>query len=212
MITYRAMLDVPRELAQHLSRPLHIERRQRGTRKNSRALTCFRQAVLGLRWFRQNVEVTALARDHGISRATGYRYVDEVIEVLANQAPDLHEALQKAKADGLAHVVLDGKIFSIDRCDEKPTNVKGKQVDLWCSGKAREHGGNIQAVMEPNGFPLWVADVEPGSVHDLTVAREHVLGALYWAASQLELPTLSDGGPEAGDWVCRCRRRNVVPG
>ena len=35
--------------------------------------------------------------------------------------------------------------------------------------------------MEPDGFPLWVADVEPGSVHDLTVAREHVLGALYWA-------------------------------
>lgn len=90
------MLDVPRELAQHLSRLLHIERRRRSTRKNNRALTCFRQAVLGLRWFRQNVEVTALARDHGISRATGYRYLDEVIEVLANQAPDLHEALQKA--------------------------------------------------------------------------------------------------------------------
>jgi hypothetical protein len=120
VITYRAMLDVPRELAQYPSRLLHIERRRRGTRKNSRALTCFRQAVLGLRWFRQNVEVTALARDHGISRATGYRYLDEVIEVLANQAPDLHEALQKAKADGLAYVVLDGKIFSTDRCDEKP--------------------------------------------------------------------------------------------
>ena len=201
MITYRAMLDVPRELAQHLSRLLHIERRRRGTRKNSRALTCFRQAVLGLRWFRQNVEVTALARDHGISRATGYRYLDEVIEVLANQAPDLHEALQKAKADGLAYVVLDGKIFSTDRCDEKTTSVKGKQVDLWYSGKAHEHGGNIQAVMEPDGFPLWVADVEPGSVHDLTVAREHVLGALYWAASQLELPTLSDGGYE-GAGLC----------
>ena len=100
MIAYRAMLDVPRELAQYLSRLLHTERRQRGTRKNSRALTCFRQAVLGLRWFRQNVEVTALARDHGISRATGYRYLDEVIDVLADQAPDLHEALEKAKADG----------------------------------------------------------------------------------------------------------------
>jgi hypothetical protein len=75
-------------------------------------------------------------------------------------------------------VVLDGKIFSTDRCDEKTTSVKGKQVDLWCSGKAHEHGGNIQTVMEPDGFPLWVADVEPGSVHDL------------------ELPTLSDGGYE----------------
>jgi hypothetical protein len=60
-------------------------------------LTCFRQAVLGLRWFRQNTGIPALARDHDISRATGYRYLDKVITVLANQAPDLHDALQRAK-------------------------------------------------------------------------------------------------------------------
>jgi hypothetical protein len=41
-----------------------------------------------------------------------------------------------------------------------------------------------------------VADVAPGSIHDLTVARKHVLGALYWAAAHLDLPTLSDGGYE----------------
>jgi hypothetical protein len=194
VIAYRAMLDVPRELAQYVSRLLHAERRRRGTRRNSRALTCFRQAVLGLRWFRQNAEVTALARDHGVSRATGYRYLDEVIDVLADQAPDLHDALAKAKADGLAYVILDGKIFSADRCSEKILSVKGKQIDLWYSGKAREPGGNIQALSGPDGLPRWVADVEPGSVHDLTVAREHVLGALYWAYSQLDLPALADGG------------------
>lgn len=196
MIAYRAMLDVPRELAQYVSRLLQAERRRRGTRRDSRALTCFRQAVLGLRWFRQNAEVTALARDHGVSRATGYRYLDEVIDVLADQAPDLHEALEKAKADGLAYVILDGKIFSADRCSEKTLSVKGKQIDLWYSGKAHEPGGNVQALSGPDGFPRWVADVEPGSTHDLTVAREHVLGALYWAYSQLDLPALADGGYE----------------
>jgi hypothetical protein len=67
VIAYRAMLDVPRELAQYVRRLLHADRRRRGTRKNSRALTCFRQAVLGLRWFRQDVEVTALARDTATS-------------------------------------------------------------------------------------------------------------------------------------------------
>lgn len=36
----------------------------------------------------------------------------------------------------------------------------------------------------------------PGSMHDLTVAREHVLDALYWAASHLDLPTLADPGYE----------------
>lgn len=194
MIAYGAMLDVSRELAWRVSRLLQAERRRRGTRKNSRALTCFRQAVLGLRWFRQNADVTALGRDHGVSRATAYRYVDEVIDVLADLAPDLHEALEQAKADGLAYVILDGKIFSTDRCSEKTLSVKGKQIDLWYSGKAHEHGGNVQALSGPDGFPLWVADVEPGSMHDLTVAREHVLGALYWAASHLDLPTLADGG------------------
>lgn len=79
-----------------------------------------------------------MARDHGISRATGYRHLGEIIEVLAERAPDLQQALEKAKADGLAY--------------------------------AHEHDGNIQALTEPDGFPLWVADVEPGSVYDLTVA------------------------------------------
>ncbi|WP_027942519.1 transposase family protein [Amycolatopsis taiwanensis] len=194
MISYRATLDVPRELAQYLGRLLHAERRRRGTRKTTRALTCFRQAVLGLRWFRQDVDVTSLARDHGISRATGYRYLDEVITVLADQAPDLHEALRKAKDDGMTHLILDGKLFSTDRCGEQTTSVKGEQIDAWYSGKAHEHGGNIQALSAPTGFPLWVSDVEPGSAHDLTTAQDHVLGALYWAASQLDLPTLADGG------------------
>jgi DDE superfamily endonuclease len=194
VISYRAMLDVPRELAQYVSGLLHAERRRRGTRKGSRALTCFRQAVLGLRWFRQNADITALAGDHGVSRATGYRYVDEVIAVLSDQAPDLHEALRRAKDEGMTYVILDGKIFSSDRCGETTISVKGEQIDAWYSGKAREPGGNVQALSAPDGFPLWISDVEPGAVHDLTAARRHVLGALYWAASQLDLPTLADAG------------------
>jgi hypothetical protein len=194
VITYRATLDVPRELAQYLGRLLAAERRRRGTRTTTRALTCFHQAVLGLRWFRHHDDVTTLARDHGISRATGYRYLDEVITVLADQAPDLHDALRQARDDGLTHLILDGKVFSADRCGEQTTSAKGSQIDVWYSGKAHEHGGNIQALSAPTGFPLWVSDVEPGSIHDLTAAREHVLAALYWAASQLHLPTLADGG------------------
>jgi len=39
----------------------------------------------------------ALARDHGVSRATAYRYRDEVIDVLAAEAPGLHEALERGQ-------------------------------------------------------------------------------------------------------------------
>jgi hypothetical protein len=135
--------------------------------------------VFGLRRFRDNRDIPALARDYGISRATGYRYLDEVVSVLAAEAPDLHDALQRAKDDGATHLVLDGKLFPCDRLGEKTTSKTGNQIDLWYSGKAHEPGGNVQALSAPDGFPLWVSEVEPGSVHDLTAAREHVLGALY---------------------------------
>jgi hypothetical protein len=193
VITYRATLDVPRELVHHLSTLLAAERRRLGTRTGSRALSCFAQAVMGLRWFREGTDRAALGRDHGVSRATAYRYIDEVIGVLAEQAPDLHQALRRATDEGLTHVILDGTVIATDRCREKTISVKGEPIDVWYSGKARHHGGNIQALSAPHGLPLWVSDVEPGSVHDLVAAREHVLGALYKAAAN-GLPTLADSG------------------
>jgi hypothetical protein len=195
VIAYRATLDVPGELVHFVAKLLRAERRHRGTPRGSRALSCFWQAVLGLRWFRDRTTPDALARDHGISRATAYRYRDEVIDVLADQAPDLREALERAQEEGFAHVILDGKIIPCDRCKEPALSVKGEVIDLWYSGKAHSHGGNIQAVLAPDGFPLWVSGVEPGSVHDITAARVHALPALYRAAAR-GLATLADPGYE----------------
>jgi hypothetical protein len=195
VIAYRATLDVPRELAQFTARMLLAERRRRGTPRGSRALTCFWQAVLGLRWFRDRTTAEALARDHGISRATAYRYLDEVIIVLAERAPELGQALERAKDEGYSHVILDGKIIACDRCKEPAISAKGEVIDLWYSGKAHTHGGNIQAMIAPDGFPLWISPVEPGSVHDVTAARIHALPALYRAAAA-DLPTLADPGYE----------------
>ncbi|MBB4682638.1 hypothetical protein BJY18_000123 [Amycolatopsis jiangsuensis] len=149
-----------------------------------------------------------MARDHGISRATGYRYLDEVITVLAAQAPDLHDALRRAKDDGATHLILDGKLFATDRLGEKIISVKGKQIDAWYSGKSRAQGGHVQALSAPDGFPLWVSEVEPGSTHDLTAARAHVLAAVYWAASQLDLPTLADGGYDGAGIGVHTRSNN----
>jgi hypothetical protein len=195
VIAYRATLDVPRELAWFVAELLLAERRRRGTPRGSRALTCFWQAVLGLRWFRDRTSPDALARDHGVSRATAYRYLDEVIAVLAAEAPELRQVLERAKDAGFSHVILDGKIIGCDRCKEPALSVKGEVIDLWYSGKAHAHGGSIQAVIAPDGFPLWVSDAEPGSVHDITAARIHALPALYYAAAS-GLPALADPGYE----------------
>jgi hypothetical protein len=151
VIAYRATLDVPRDMACFVAKLLAAERRRRGAPRGSRALSCFWQAVAGLRWFRDRTTCEVLACDHGISRATAYRYVDEVIAVLAAQAPGLRAALERARREGLSHAILDGKVIACDQCKEPATSVSGEVIDLWYSGKAHAHGGNIQAVLARMG-------------------------------------------------------------
>lgn len=123
----------------------------------------------------------------GIS--TAYRYLHEGIDVLAAQAPDLHDVLDRARREGWSHVNLDGTLIETDR-----VGAKGESGhDLWYSGKHKQHGGNVQVLTEPGGFPVWTSPVEPGSTHDVTAARAHVLPALYPAAVA-GLPTLTDKG------------------
>jgi len=77
LVTYAATLDIPRHVVEYLSRLLAAHRRRIGTPRGSRALGHFRQAVFVLRWFRERGCVRCLARDAGISQATGYRYLHE---------------------------------------------------------------------------------------------------------------------------------------
>jgi DDE superfamily endonuclease len=105
--------------------------------------------------------------------------------------------LQEVAEQGWSHVVLDGTVVRSDRCAATTTSVKGETINSWYSGKHRAPGGNVQAVLRPDGLPIWVSEVAPGHLHDLTVARDAgVTGALNWAASQLDLPTLADSGYE----------------
>src|SRR3954469_24273093 len=189
------MLDVPRELVLELARLLRAERRARGTRAGTRLLTCFRQALFVLVWMRTKGEVAVIGAGFGVPRATAYRYRDEGLRVLAAQAPDLHDALQEVAEQGWSHVVVDGKLIRTDRRAETTTSVKGETINAWYSGKHRAPGGNVQAVIRPDGVPIAVSQVAPGHLHDLTVARDTgVIGALNWAAAQLDLPTLADSG------------------
>lgn len=190
MIAYRAILEVPRELVRY-ARLLAAERRAIGTRKGTRALTCHRQALLVLVWFRKRGQDPAGRRVRGLPlhhlplRGRG-------VAALSAQAPDLHQALTRVAADGWSHVILDGKLFRTDRLTETTTGVKGEQIDAWYSGKHHAFGANLQALFRPDGLPVWTSDALPGHLHDLTCTQLHDLdAALYRAASQLELP-LSD--------------------
>jgi hypothetical protein len=190
--TYSVTLDVPNELIAYVVRLLRAERARRGTRTGTRALTCVRQALFVLAWFRDRPNVTRLGYGFGLSQATAYRYLAEGITVLAAQAPDLHQALERAKAVGLPHLILDGTTIGCDRVHETKTSRKGKEIDAWYSGKTHDFGGLLQALMAPDGVPLWISEVRPGSAHDITAARELVLAAL--APYLRHLPVLADGG------------------
>ena len=141
MISYRVTLDVPFQLALFVSQLLAEHRREIGTRDGTRALTCWKQAVFALAWFRDRPDIRRLGQGSGISQATAYRYKDEAVDVLAAKAPTLHEALDKAVEQGLPYLILDGTLISSDRCKDKKTSKKGKEIHKWYSGKAHEPPG-----------------------------------------------------------------------
>ena len=191
MFTYSAICDVPEQTLLHVTALLRAHRHEIGTRTGRRAGTVRTQAKLVLRWFRDDAAIRTLAAEAGLSISTSYRYLHEAIDVIAQQAPDLHEVLKRATREGWSHVTLDGTLIEIDRVDER--NEDGHHLSY--SGKHKTQGSNVQILADPRGFPVWSSEVEPGSTHDITAARAHCLGALYKAASQ-GLPTLADKGYE----------------
>jgi hypothetical protein len=70
-------------------------------------LGCFTQPVLGLRCLRDR---TAVARHHSSSRATAYRYRDEVLHVLAAQAPALPALLHATAHHDLPTLADEGHL------------------------------------------------------------------------------------------------------
>jgi len=58
------------------------------------------------------------------------------------------------------------------------------------------HGGNVQVITAPDGWPIWTSDVRPGREHDTTATRAHteILPALTDAGTDLR--TLGDLGYE----------------
>jgi hypothetical protein len=176
-VTYTAVLPVAEETVLFVSRLLAVERGRRGTRGRRRALGCYRQAVLLLRWFIDGTRLAQLAADNAIGRSTAYRYLHEGIDVLAAAAPGLRGALLAARAAGHSHVTVDGTLIRTDRCRAPGPTARADRpearVDLWWSGKHAAHGGNVQVIAAPDGWPLWTSGVRPGREHDTTALRGH---------------------------------------
>src|ERR671910_3812605 len=176
-VIYTAVLPVDEDTVRFVSALLAADRRRRRTRPKRRALGCYRQAVLVLRWFLDGTLLAQLAADNEIGRSTAYRYLHEGIDILAAAAPGWRGALLAARAAGHAHVTVDGTLIRTDRCSVAGPTARAdrsdRRVDLWWSGKHASHGGNVQIIAAPDGWPLWTSGVRPGREHDTTALRAH---------------------------------------
>jgi hypothetical protein len=204
------VLPIPESTVSFVSGLLSAERVRRGTRQGRRVLGCYRHAVLVLRWFLDGTRVAQLAVDNTISASTAYRYLHEAIDVLFAAAPSLPGALLAARAAGHTHVHLDGTLIRSDR--SRAVGPTGG-VDLWWSGQHRHHGGNVQVVTAPDGWPLWTSPVRPGREHDTTCARTHdgLLDTLLaWTDSSHAV--LADLGYEGENTRLTCPVKNARGG
>ncbi|MFE0632655.1 IS5/IS1182 family transposase [Streptomyces sp. NPDC058864] len=183
-----AMLDVPRHVVDQLSRLLAGHRRRIGTPKGSRALGPSAPGGVGAALVPRTRLRALPGPGSGVSQATGYRYLHEGIDILADQTPDLHEVLDRCRREGMSHVVLDGTLIESDRV----AGVRENGNDLWFSQKHKAFGGNVQFLSAPDGTPLWSPTSSPAPL-----PTSPPPGSTHFPPSTTAadgLPTLADKG------------------
>lgn len=182
MLSYPAAIDLSSRTLGYAAGLLRRHRRLIGSRW--RKLGCSRQALLVLAHLRCGDTYTRLAAGFGVGVATVYRYVTELVDLLAAHAPDLAAAMDAAR--GKAYLVLDGTLISIDR-----VGMRTGADRPYYSGKHKRHGLNVQVLTDPAGRLIWASPALPGSIHDVKAARRH---GLIHALTGYDIPTLADRG------------------
>ncbi|QWA25922.1 transposase family protein [Streptomyces sp. JCM17656] len=94
-------------MVEHVSWLIYARRRE--LRSSWRELRCFKQALLTLAHLRKNETFAQVGAGFGISETTAWRYVDETVEVPAEWAPGLREALVRLGEGDF--VILDGTLI-----------------------------------------------------------------------------------------------------
>ncbi|MER7794534.1 IS5 family transposase [Streptomyces sp. NPDC097640] len=186
MLVYPSGVEVSGSALRFLAARLRERRRALGTRW--RRLSAGQQALLALAHLRNGQPYAQLAAGFGVGTTTVYRYVTEVVELLAALAPTLAEAVRAASMK--AYLILDGTLLPIDRiAADRP----------FYSGKHKKHGMNVQVIADPKGRLLWVSPALAGAVHDVRAAREH---GIIDALAQAGITCWADKGYQgAGDTV-----------
>ena len=198
MLFYRAVLNLPTRVVRWVGDVVATYRRSTGGRWW--ALSSFSQAKLALAYLRTNTPLSQLAAGFGVGTATAWRYVRQVVGLLAGCGDSLDQIL----AASPKALILDGTVIACDRLAD---------VSFY-SGHKHQFGVNVQALTTLTGDLVWTSPGLPGSTHDLTAARRHGLLA---ALAHHRVLTLADKGyqgagsavitPTKGRHLSRSHRR-----
>lgn len=197
VLFYHATLHVPMHTVRTISAWIYAHRKKNDKRPWQRATTCWKQTIMLLRWLYDDTDILTIARDSKVSQATAYRYIPEALTVVASKSPHLVDVLKHHHAHEV-FLCLDGTLIRTNRVAHKNPETGSH---LWYSGKHKTFGGNVQVLTDSTGYPLWVSPVTPGSTHDLTAAREHVLPVIEKLGIK-DLEILADKGyTGAGEYI-----------
>jgi hypothetical protein len=128
--------------------------------------------VILLAVLRHDQRLADMAGGNDVSESTVRRWRDELIGLLAAQAPRLDRALRKVARQGGEVVLIDGILIRTQRRT-------GRADRRNHSGKHRRHGLHFLALTDEKGRLIWISAARPGRTHDNTAARhDHILAHL----------------------------------
>ncbi|MFJ5048294.1 transposase family protein [Streptomyces sp. NPDC088719] len=121
---------------------------------------------------RHDQRLADMADGNDVSESTVRRRRDELITLLAAQAPRLDRALKKVVKRGGEIALIDGTLIRTQRRT-------GEADRRNYSGKHRNHGLHFPALTDERGRLIWISAARSGRTHDIAAARhDHVVAHL----------------------------------
>ncbi|MFF8036050.1 transposase family protein [Streptomyces sp. NPDC016626] len=152
-LTYQCRLSLSTRTISHLAGLLR--RHLKVIRSRWRILPTGRIAVIVLAVLRHDQRLADMAGGNDVSESTVRRRRDELIGLLAAQAPRLDRALKKVAKQGGEVVLIDDTLIRTQRRT-------GKADRRNYSGKHRSHGLRFLALTDENGRLIWISAARPG--------------------------------------------------
>lgn len=174
MLSYPASLPLPREYVSYTAELIWRHRCSIGS--VWRKLKPGRQALLVLVHLFKNDTFAEVAAGFGVGTTTAWRYVQETVALLAEQAPSLVEALWRSAWSNSNFVFLDGTVVPIDRVSGVPD--PPAPADQGKGRKARILAAKARAEQQRRRRLKGLADPAPAAV---TGNRPANLNRLYYS-------------------------------